>query len=154
MFPPVAPRAAGRGQFVNTDQGQYAHQARLSPVSETSARKLIDKLASAGELRASYLIRVLREGQMDLFDHGFATLLQLDVVPMRKALYGANPHLVALACRAAGIDRSVFLTVFQLCRRQRQCGTVLSESDQREIQVIFSQLPKGDALQRLRGQAA
>lgn len=152
MFPPVVPRAPGRGQCVSTDQ--QADQARLSPVSETSARKLIDKLATAGELRTSYLIRVLRAGQIDLFDHGFATLLQLDVEPMRRALYGANPHPVALACRAVGIDRSVFLTVFQLCRRQRQCGTVLSESDHREIQVIFSQLPKGDALQRLRGQAA
>jgi uncharacterized protein (DUF2336 family) len=139
---------------VSTDQGQYAYQNPLSPVSETNARKLIDKLARAGELRASYLIRVLREGRMELFDHGFATLLQLDVEPMRRALYGASPHSVALACRAVGIDRAAFLTVFQLCRRQRQCGTVLSDSDQREIQAIFSQVPKGDALQRLRGQAA
>ena len=139
---------------MNTDQGQLAEPAQLSPVSETSARKLIDKLAGSGQLRASYLMRVLREGQMELFDHGFATLLQLDVEPMRKALYGASPHPVALACRAAGIDRSAFLTVFQLCRRHRQCGTVLSESDREEIQAIFSQVPKGDALERLRGQAA
>ena len=139
---------------MNTDQGRHADPAQLSPVSETSARKLIDKLAGSGQLRASYLMRVLREGRMDLFDHGFATLLQLDVEPMRRALYGANPHLVALACRAAGIDRAAFLTVFQLCRRHRQCGTVLSESDREEIQAIFSQVPKGDALQRLRGQAA
>jgi len=139
---------------VNTDQGQLAEPAQLSPVSETSARKLIDKLAGSGQLRASYLIRVLREGQMELFDHGFATLLQLDVEPMRKALYGASPHPVALACRAAGIDRSAFLTVFQLCRRQRQCGTALSDSDERDIRAIFSQVPKGDALQRLRATAA
>ena len=154
MFPSAAPTRADRGHFVNTDQGQYAFPAQHLAVSETSARKLIHKLAGAGQLRASYLIRVLREGQMELFDHGFATLLQLDVEPMRKALYGPSPHPVALACRAVGIDRSAFLTVFQLCRRQRQCGTALSESDQQEILAIFCQLPKGDALQRLRGQAA
>ena len=143
-----------RGDFLNSDQGLHTDTAQLSPVSETSARKLIDKLANAGELRASFLMRVLREGQIDLFDHGLATLLQLDVEPMRRALYGANPHFVALACLAAGIDRAAFLTVFQLCRRHRKCGTALSESDQKEIQAIFSQVPKGDALQRLRGQAA
>ena len=148
------PTHDSRGDFLNTDQGFHTDTAQLSPVSETSARKLIDKLANAGELRASFLMRVLREGQIELFDHGLATLLQLDVEPMRRALYGANPHLVALACRAAGIDRAAFLTVFQLCRRLRKCGTVLSESDQQEIQAIFSQVPKGDALQRLRGQAA
>jgi len=143
-----------QGAFVNTVQERQTDPAQLSPVSETSARKLIDKLAGSGQLRASYLMRVLREGRMELFDHGFAILLQLDVEPMRKALYGASPRPVALACRAAGIDRSAFLTVFQLCRRQRQCGTVLSDADEREIQAIFSQLPKGDALQRLRVQAA
>lgn len=126
----------------------------VSLVSETSARKLIGKLASSGQLRASYLIRVLREGQMELFDHGLATLLELDVEPMRKALYGPSPRPVALACRAAGIDSSAFRTVFQLCRRHRQCGTMLSDSDEQEIRAIFSQVPKGDALQRLRAGAA
>ena len=120
------------------------------PVSETSARKLIEKLAGSGQLKASYLIRVLRQGQMELFDHGFATLLQWDVEPLRRALYGASPPHVALACRAAGIDRSAFLTVFQLCRDHRKCRTLMSDSDEKEIHQIFSQVPKGTALQRLR----
>ena len=139
---------------MTTDQGQLADRAQLSSVSDTSARKLIDKLANSGQLRASYLIRVLRQGQMELFDHGLATLLQLDVEPMRKALYGASPHAVALACRAAGIDRSAFLTVFQLCRLHKQAVAALSDLDEMEIQAIFSQVPKGDALQRLRAEAA
>ena len=140
--------------MLSTDQSLVADTAQLSQASEAGARKLIDKLANAGELRASFLMRVLREGQFDLFDHGIATLLQLDVEPMRRALYGKNPYLVALACRAAGIDQAAFLTVFRLSRRDRTCGTALSESDEREIQAVFSQVPKRDALQRLRGQAA
>ena len=143
-----------RGAFLDTVFERHAVVARLAPVSETSARKLIDKLASSGQLKVSYLIRVLREGQMELFDHAFATLLQLDVEPVRKALYGENPHGVALACRAVGIDGSVFHTVFRLCRHHRQCGTVLSEAEQQEIQAIFRQVPKGDALERLRAAAA
>jgi hypothetical protein len=139
---------------VNTEQGRNAVSAPLSLVSETSARKLVDKLASSGQLRASYLIRVLREGQIELFDHGFATLLQLDVEPMRQALYGPSPRSVALACRAVGIDGSAFRTVFQLCRRHRQCETGLSDTDEQDIRLIFSQVPKGDALQRLRAEAA
>ena len=137
---------------MRTDQRQSA-EPPLSPAADGSARKVIDKLASAGQLRASYLMRVLREGQIELFDHAFATLLQVDVEPLRKVLYGASPHPVALACRAAGIDRAAFRTVFELCRRHRQCGTVLSDLDQLEIQTIFSQMPKGDALQRLRATA-
>jgi hypothetical protein len=122
--------------------------------SEIGAQKLIKKLERSGQLKTSYLIRVLRQGQRELFDHGIATLLQLDVEPLRKALYGANPQPVALACRAAGFDRAVFPTVLELCRRHRPCGGSLSESERREIQSIFSQVAKGDALQRLRAATA
>jgi uncharacterized protein (DUF2336 family) len=123
-------------------------------MSDSCARKLSEKLASTGQLRASYLMRVLRQGHMELFDHGFATLLQLDVEPVRRALYGERPHTLALACRAAGIDRSAFPTVFQLCRHGRSCGPALSDSDQTEIQAIFALTPKGAALERLRAEAA
>jgi hypothetical protein len=139
---------------VTVDQGQFANPTERSPVEELNARRLIDKLSQSGQLRASFLMRVLREGQMALFDHGIATLLQLDVEPLRKVLYGSSPHPVALACRAAGIDRSAFPTVYELCRHNKQCGTQLSESELSEIKAIFHQVPKGDALQRLRAAAA
>jgi len=122
--------------------------------SEVSAKKLIEKLSGSGQLKSSFLIRVLHQGQMELFDHGFAALLQLDVDSLRKALYGNNPNAVALACRAAGIDRSAFLTVFNLSRHHKGVATQISDSDQREIQAIFSQTQKTDALERLKSVAA
>jgi len=137
-----------------TVEGRVADPAQYSPGAETSAQKLIEKLARSGQLRASYLIRVLREGHLELFDHGLATLLDVELEPMRKALYGASPHAVALACRAAGIDSAAFLTVFQLCRHHKQVVAALSDEDRLEIQTIFAQVPKGDALQRLRAAAA
>jgi uncharacterized protein (DUF2336 family) len=136
------------------DLGSSRGQDEVSSLSDSSARKLTEKLASTGQLRASYLMRVLRQGQMQLFDHGFATLLQLEVEPVRRALYGERPHTLALACRAAGIDRSAFPTVFELCRHRKRPAAVLSESDQDEIHAIFALLPKGTALERLRLEAA
>ena len=136
------------------DQTQVALQSGEPVSSEASARKLVAKLAASGQLRASFLIRVLNQGKMELFEHGFAALLQMDVEPMRKALYGGNPLTVALACRAAGIDRSVFMTVFNLSRHHRGVTTTLSDPDQGEIQAIFSKVQKIDALERLRSAAA
>jgi uncharacterized protein (DUF2336 family) len=136
------------------EESQSALRAGEPVTSEASARKLVAKLATSGQLRASFLIRVLNQGQMDLFEHGFAALLEMDVGLMRRALYGDDPMKVALACRAAGIDRSVFLTVFNLSRHHRGVTTALSESDQAEIQSIFSKIPRNDALQKLRTAAA
>ena len=130
-----------------------ALQTGKTTSSELSAKKLIDKLSASGQLRSSFLIRVLNQGQMDLFEYGFAALLQMDVEAMRKALYGETAMTVALACRAAGIDRSVFMTVFNLSRHHRNVATAMSEWDQSQIQSIFSQVPKFDALSRLRAVA-
>jgi hypothetical protein len=62
--------------------------------------------------------------------------------------------MVALACRAAGIDRSVFMTVFQLSRHHRQVTAMLSESDQKQISAVFREFRKAEALDRLKAQAA
>jgi uncharacterized protein (DUF2336 family) len=123
------------------------------PVPEISAKKLIEKLRASGQLRASFLIRVLNQGQMELFEHGFAALLELDVKTMRKALYG-RPMRVALACRAAGIDRSVFMTVFKRSRYHRGVTALVSDSEREQIEAVFSGFQKTEALDRLRGEAA
>jgi uncharacterized protein (DUF2336 family) len=124
------------------------------PAASVNARKLVEKLHAAGQLRSSFLIRVLNQGEMEMFEYAFAALLNMDPETMRKALYGDNPATVALACRAAGIDRSVFQTVFNLSRHHRRVTAQLSDSDRKQIDSIFSQLPKTEALQMLKNQAA
>ena len=129
-------------------------QSGKSPTSPDSAKKLIDKLSASGQLKASFLIRVLQQGQMELFEQGFAALLKIDVEAMRKTLYGGGARTVALACRAAGIDRSVFHTVFHLSRHHRKILAALSDSEDSEIEAIFRQVPKTEALDRVKAEAA
>lgn len=136
------------------EETSAALQSGEQPIAEANAKKLVEKLHASGQLRASFLIRVLQQGQMELFEHAFAVLLSMNIETMRKALYGENPMTVALACRAAGIDRSVFMTVFNLSRHHRRVTVKLSDSDQQEILAIFSQIQKTEALQRLKSAAA
>src|SRR5262249_16857634 len=96
----------------------------------------------SGQLKASFLIRVLQQGQMELFEQGFAALLKIDLEAMRKTLYGDSAVRVALACRAAGIDRSVFHTVFHLSRHHRRIAAQLKETDHGQVDAIFQQVPK------------
>lgn len=118
--------------------------------SARTAQRLIKKLAVSGLLKPSFLIRVLNQGQMDLFEFGFATLLGIETDAVCRALYGDNPKTAALACRAVGIDRSVFLTVFGLARHHRGLTGALTESDRQEVDAIFRELPKARALARLK----
>lgn len=116
-----------------------------------SAQKLVDKLAAAGQLRAGFLLRVLHQSQIDLFDIAFAKLLGLELPKLRRVFYNEGARPVALACRAVGIDRCVFSTVFNLSRQACGARPVLTTEDKAEVEVIFNSFTKTEAMDRLRG---
>jgi uncharacterized protein (DUF2336 family) len=80
--------------------------------------KLVDKLAAAGQLRPSYLMRVLKEHQLGLFEAALAKLGGFALQEVRRAVMSEDrPELLALACAAVGIDRTVFPTLLELARQ-------------------------------------
>ena len=115
-----------------------------------SAQKLVEKLAASGQLKAGFLMRVLSQGQLDLFDLAFAKLVNMQLPAFRAAFYEGGAHVVALACRAAGIDRSVFATVFNLSRQARNMAPVLTPADNMAVDKVFTTLSRQGALDELR----
>ena len=123
------------------------------PTPAESAQKLVEKLFAAGQLKAGFLLRVLHQGQIDLFDLAFARLLGLPLTDMRQNLYERGPKTVALACRAVGIDRCVFTTVFQLSRHARLMKPALTATDLQIVDGTFASYTKTAALQELQAAA-
>jgi len=113
-----------------------------------SENRLIEKLAASGQLKASFLMRVLNQGQIELFDAGLARLLGLPVNGLRERFYERGPKSVALACRAAGIDRCVFSTIFTLSRKAHGMVQPLQSNDMADIDAAFL-TPKPAALDLL-----
>jgi uncharacterized protein (DUF2336 family) len=122
--------------------------APKSPPAE-SAQKLIEKLAASGQLKAGFLLRVLHQGQLDLFDLALAKLVDLPITELRAKFYDGGPRAVALACRGVGIDRCVFNTVFNLSRQARNMRTTLAPTDMAEVDRVFSSVSKPGALGEL-----
>lgn len=83
---------------------------------EEMERRLLAKLDIAGQLRPGYLLRALRESKLSLFVGGLATLGRFDPEHVRRSVDSDRPELLALACAAVGIDRSVFPTILALVR--------------------------------------
>src|SRR5690606_22861259 len=84
---------------------------------EEMERRLIDKLHGAGQLRPGYLIRALREQRLSLFIAALAELGRFEIPHIRRAIDSDRPEILALACAAVGIDRSVFPTILTLVRQ-------------------------------------
>jgi uncharacterized protein (DUF2336 family) len=116
-----------------------------------SAKKLIDKLAGSGQLKTGFLMRVLSQGQVDLFDLAFSRLLDVQVTGFRNAFYGGGAHAVALSCRAVGIDRAVFATVFNLSRQALGMPAAVTGADVATANLVFAGFSRQSALDELRG---
>jgi uncharacterized protein (DUF2336 family) len=84
---------------------------------EAMERTLIDKLHEAGELRPGYLVRSLREGRLSLFVAALARLGRFEPDHIRRAIDSDRPELLALACAAVGIDRSVYPAMLGMVRQ-------------------------------------
>lgn len=115
-----------------------------------SAQRLVDKLAASGQLKTGFLMRVLGQGQVEMFDLGFSRLLEVDVNGFRTVFYGGGTRAVALSCRAAGIDRAVFATVFNLSRQSRRMPAVLGRTDIAMVDSIFAGFTRQSAMAELR----
>ena len=148
----VAPIALNRA-VAAAERAVKSEPAGPSDSPENSAQKLIDKLAASGQLKASFLMRVLSQGQTDLFDLAFARLLGVELERFRAAFYDSGARAVAMACRAVGIDRSVFPTVYNLSRQAHGRLAALTKADMAEADTIFAGFTRQSALQGLKTRA-
>ncbi len=131
------------------DEDKNAIPAMSSTEASRSNVRLIEKLALAGQLKPGFLVRVLHQGQVDLFELGFAKLLNIDHQEIRQVLYKGGVRTVALACRAVGIDRCVFPTVYHLSRQARRIPDSLTDAALRDADAVFSSCDKAKALAHL-----
>ena len=84
---------------------------------ESIEKRLVDKLHDAGQLRPGYLLRALRERRLTLFVASLSKLGGFSVPEVNLAVNSEDrPELLALACAAVDIDRSVFPTLLKLVR--------------------------------------
>ncbi|HVL41896.1 MAG TPA: DUF2336 domain-containing protein [Brevundimonas sp.] len=101
-------------------QARPEEVAQDDPDRDEMERRLIDKLQSAGQLRAGFLIRAIREKRLSLFVHGLAALGGFAAADIREALAAPTPEALYYACAAVGIDRAVFPTLLTELRKLNQ----------------------------------
>ncbi len=138
---------------VDDDVAAAAEEALASAEEEIDqpdpAQKLVDKLHEAGELTAAFLVKSLRQGQVKLFELGMAKLIDIRAALMRRLVYEPGGEALAIACRAVGIDRAVFMTIFHLTRHARN-DLGLAGQEAIELKAFYDRISPDDARRVLR----
>ncbi len=118
----------------------------ISEETDPSSR-LVDKLFSAGELSNGFLLKSLRQGEIDLFELSFAKLLDTRRGTVQQILYSKDPQLLAVACRVLGLDPVVFSTILELTFSANHEDAPLTSRQKEEVTGFYGLL-KLDAAKR------
>lgn len=124
----------------------------LRAEAQESEARLVAKLEGSGQLKPGYLLRVLREGRLSLFQAALAALAAMPPSDVRAALDAPTPELLALACVAVGIDRSAFPTLLALVRSLN--GERPGHGGAAQVQEAFALRDREAAAARLRALAS
>ncbi len=113
---------------------------------------LVEKLHHAGELSNGFLLKSLRQGEIDLFEITFAKLAELSRKDLQVMLYSNDPKRLAVACKALGLDKSIFGTILELIVSAKIPKFTLMEHEAEELKTFYGLL-KVDAAKRALGNA-
>ena len=94
-------------------------EARAKP---GKTEDLIERLAELGELNTDFLIKALRQGEVSLFETGLARMSGLRLNLLRRILYEPGGEGLAMLCRATGVERQTFATIYELTRKAADRG--------------------------------
>jgi hypothetical protein len=84
-----------------------------------------------------------------LFELGMAKLIDIRAALMRRLVYEPGGEALAIACRAVGIDRAVFMTIFHLTRHARN-DLGLAGQEAIELKAFYDRISPDDARRVLR----
>lgn len=98
--------------------------AETTRADETAAERLVEGLAEANVLDHRFLVQALRGGKLSAFIAGVAKLARIDSRTVRRAIFDPGGEALAVLCRAIGMERNGFGSVFLLSRQGAAPGAV------------------------------
>jgi uncharacterized protein (DUF2336 family) len=133
-------------QALAAGRKRVALQDGALPPDYDQAESYVAELRAAGELTPKVLARFLRSGGMTLFLVALAQLAEIDFHTARTIVEKKELDALAVVCKAADLDRTLFLTY----------AVVLLNSDSdamgraQEYGKLYADLPRETALRTLR----
>ncbi len=108
----------------------------------TAAAALIDELVRCRELTEALILRLLRQGEITLFEAAFARATRLGPRLAARLLYEPGGEGLAVACRAAGFTASAVSEIFDLTRHAGLMGDDDDGENGARLAAFFDRVPR------------
>ncbi len=133
--------------------------ATISDVLETkksnddsgiAAERLVDRLFDGGGLSADFALKSLHQGQVSIFEFSFAKMVGIRPVLARRIVYEPGGEALGIACRAIGLERTVYLQIYQLTRKARSSENRLGKDEVVRLTKFYESITREAAFLVLR----
>ena len=108
-----------------------------------------DRLASCGRLTARLMVKVLRLSQYPMFIAMFSRLANVSTDMARFMVREEGARRLALTCRAVGISKAEFASLFLLSRNSRPGEHLVDPLELRDVLETFENTDPSSAAQHL-----
>jgi uncharacterized protein (DUF2336 family) len=125
---------------LQTTMQRLVDTCRARRVVPPEAETVAGRLAEAGALTPAVLISVLRVGQIRLFEVLFARATGLAQATVVRMLEAGESEMLAAACRATGIDKGHFASIFLLSRGARPGEQIVDPRELSRILAFYDRL--------------
>ncbi|MGE0255239.1 MAG: DUF2336 domain-containing protein [Alphaproteobacteria bacterium] len=95
----------------------------------SAADRLAGQLVEARGRPADLLVRVLRQGEVTLFEALLARMARLRPILVRRMIYEPGGEGLAAICRAVDVDREAFGSIWLLSRRARSGANAVGDDE-------------------------
>jgi uncharacterized protein (DUF2336 family) len=111
-----------------------AGQGRPKPL------ELADQLEREGRITAELLVKVLRQGEVPLFEALFARISGLAPKALRRIIFDSGGEALAVACKGIDIPKTEFTTIFMLTRKARPGTGAVNPRELTRVLALFDRM--------------
>ncbi len=130
-----AAEAVARDSEARQSGPQEAEPEKAKP-----AEVLARRLTKQRKITPDFLVQVLRQGQVPLFEALFAELSGLKAPRLQSVLYDSGGEGLAIACRAMAMPKPTFATIFLLSRRGHTGKKIVDPRELSRALMLFDKV--------------
>ncbi len=111
----------------------------------TATEALVEEMVRRRELSVPMLVQLLRQGEVSLFEAGFARVTRLNLRLVGRLLYESGGEGLAIACKAVGFTRASFIAIYRLTRLAGIAPAAKNAKGIARLVRFFDRVPRGTA---------
>ena len=123
-------------------RGRVAASPERQP---SEAVTLVAGLAERGQLTEQFLLRSLRQQYVSAFTAGLACMANLELKMARRVVFDPGGEALTVVCKAIGLDRAVFASIFLLTRKIVEGGGASAATVIEDMLRIYDRLAQDKA---------